>query len=89
MPSPNPLTELTTYIPMASAMLGAIIGGTISWINLNRQFKKQRKREQLQERKQERIALNSVLKELDYNHTQLLVYRGFLKNSPDLKIENY
>lgn len=87
----NPLTQLTTYIPMASALLGATIGGAVAWINLNRQFKEQRKKELIQERKQELIALNSVLKELNYNYEQLEYYATLkfhykLKNE---KIDNY
>ncbi|HDR4901603.1 TPA: hypothetical protein QCR38_003859 [Bacillus cereus] len=69
---PNPLTQLTTYIPMASAMLGALIGGTISYLNLNRQFKEQRKRDIEQERKSDKIAINAVSKEIEFNCIQLL-----------------
>lgn len=69
---PNPLTQLATYIPMASAMLGALIGGTISFLNLKRQFKEQRKRDIEQERKNEKIAINAVSKEIEFNCIQLL-----------------
>ena len=65
--------DLTPYIPFGSALLGALVGGGISWFNLNRQFKEQRKRDILQERKNERIALNSVKKEVEFNISQLQV----------------
>lgn len=79
----NPLTQLTTYIPMASALLGATIGGTVAWINLNRQFKEQRRKELIQERKQEIIALNSVLKELNYNYEQLKFHKIIKNRNPN------
>lgn len=69
--TPNPLLELTTYIPMMSALLGAAIGGTISWINLNRQFNQQKERDITQERKNESIAINAVAKEIENNCIQL------------------
>lgn len=78
----NPLTQLTTYIPMASAMLGATIGGAIAWINLNRQFKEQRRKELLQEKKQEMIALNSIIKELDFNYEQLKAQKVMKNRNP-------
>ncbi|MGF6947540.1 hypothetical protein QF028_000033 [Neobacillus sp. B4I6] len=77
--NPNPLTQLTTYIPMASALLGATVGGIVAWFNLNRTFNEQRRREQLQESKNERIAINSVMKEVDYNSLQLLNLKKKMK----------
>jgi hypothetical protein len=72
---------LRAYIPMASALLGAFIGGTVSWLTLNRQFKEQRKRDIAQERKSERIALNSVRKEIEFNLVQLLHIKQMMQES--------
>ncbi len=74
--STNPLTQFTTYIPMLSALLGATIGGTISYLNLKRQFKEQRKRDIAQESKNERIAINSVNKEITFNNIQLINFKN-------------
>ena len=70
----NVMSQITTYIPVPviSALLGACVGGAISFININRQFKEQRKRDIAQERKTERMALNSVKKEIEFNIIQLL-----------------
>jgi hypothetical protein len=76
--SPNPLTQLSTYIPMASALLGAAIGGTVSWLNLNRQFKQQKERDIIQEKRNEKIAINAVAKEIRFNCTNLLKVEQFM-----------
>lgn len=70
----NTLTQIPTYIPVPviSALLGACVGGGISFININRQFKEQRKRDIAQERRSELIAVNSVKKEIEFNFIQLL-----------------
>lgn len=82
--NPNSLTQITPYIPMVSAMLGAAIGGTVSWLNLNRQFNQQNKRDIAQERRNEKIAINAVAKEIEFNCINLLK----IKNSmDDLKAE--
>lgn len=80
MPILNTLSQITTYIPVPviSALLGAFVGGTISFININRQFKEQRKRDLAQERKNEMIAINSVTKEIEYNCIQLLNYQNYM-----------
>ncbi|MGG0239818.1 hypothetical protein [Bacillus rhizoplanae] len=77
MPILNTLYQILTYIPVPviSTLLGAIVGGTISYININRQFKEQRRRDIAQERKNEMIAINSVAKELEFNCIQLLNYQ--------------
>lgn len=66
-----------------SGLIGTIIGGFITWLNtkynLNRQFKDQLKRAEIQDRKSERIALNSVLKEIEYNLIQLDVIKHIMK----------
>jgi hypothetical protein len=77
-PPANPLTQLTTYIPMASALLGAAIGGTISWLNLNRQFNQQKERDIAQERKNEKIAINAVAKEIEFNCINLLKLEEYM-----------
>lgn len=83
--SPNPLYELSTYIPMASALLGAAIGGTVSWLNLNRQFSQQKERDIAQERKNEKIAINAVAKEIEFNSINLLKLEKFMD---EYQIEN-
>ncbi|MCM3767034.1 hypothetical protein [Neobacillus niacini] len=76
----NTLSQIPTYIPVPviSALLGACVGGAISYININRQFREQRRRDISQERKNEMIAINSVAKELEYNCIQLLNYQKYM-----------
>ncbi|OIJ13565.1 hypothetical protein BKP37_09760 [Anaerobacillus alkalilacustris] len=63
------------YYALLSGLIGTIIGGLITWLNtrysLNKQFKLQAQREELKELKDERIALNSVKKEINHNLIQL------------------
>lgn len=65
---------LNNYLPFFSALVGAIVGGLIAWLNikysLNKQFRELRLREELQEQKNLRIAINSIQKEIDYNLIQ-------------------
>ncbi len=63
------------YYALLSGLIGTVIGGLITWLNtrysLNKQFEQQSKREKLKDLKAEKIALNSVRKEILHNLIQL------------------
>lgn len=63
------------YNVLFSGLIGTLVGGLITWLitryNLNRQFNDHLKKIEIQDRKNERIAINSVLKEIEYNLIQL------------------
>lgn len=73
------------YLTLLSGLVGTLIGGLITWLTtrytLNRQFKEERIRLILQERKNEMIALNSVLKEIEFNLIELINIENIMKST--------
>lgn len=84
------------YLTLLSGLVGTLIGGFITWLTtryaLNRQFKEERNKLILQERKNELIALNSVLKEIEFNLIELINIEKIMKTTNidfmDFKINN-
>lgn len=60
---------------IVSALLGTVVGGFITAFitkrNLQTQFDNQTERELIKEKKEEKIALNSILREIKWNKDQL------------------
>lgn len=71
------------YLSLLTGLVGTLIGGFITWLTtrytLNRQFKEDRNRLILQERKSEIIAINSVLKEIEFNIIELINIEKMMK----------
>lgn len=68
---------------LLSGLIGTLIGGFITWLTtrytLNRQFKEEQIKLVLQERKSEIIAINSVLKEIEFNMIELINIEKMMK----------